>query len=148
MLFNFSCCLTLFLRQEGKAESRYCISTAVVTNSSLFSIRFRLLLLVQNRGRQTAAREHVFLMKGMRSAKKKIGACEHINMARKAKICFNLVFFFGLLVLFDQFRLMSLKNILKYFTSLAIKCENTDQHFTSVFIIFIITFFLQQQVIT
>ena len=36
---------------------------------------------IENRGRQTAAREHVLYLNGMRPAKEKAAALEHVNVA-------------------------------------------------------------------
>ena len=60
-------------------------------------------------------------MNSIRPAKENIAAREHVNVARRVRICFKL-FFFGILFLHDQFRFMSLSNIskkLEDFTSLA-----------------------------
>ena len=43
------------------------------------------------RGRQTAAREHVIFLNGMRPAKENFVAREHVNVARRAKIFFSII---------------------------------------------------------
>ena len=57
---------------------------------------------------KSAAREKVYFMNDMRPAKKYFAAREHVNVARRAKTCFKADFFFGNLILLDQFRFMSL----------------------------------------